>query len=95
MAFRLELAQELIAKFNGRKRAIQDRGGGGLCCHITIFTATLWCAVSLPAQKRCRPHKKYRPNNKDRRESVFMCNVCNETMCSDCFRLAHVEMLNQ
>ena len=29
MAFRLELAQELIAKFNGRKRAIQDRGGGG------------------------------------------------------------------
>ena len=45
--------------------------------------------------KRCRPHKKYHPNNKDRRESVFMCNVCNETMCSDCFRLAHVEMLNQ
>ena len=28
MAFRLELAQELIAKFNGRKRAIQDQGGG-------------------------------------------------------------------
>ena len=29
MAFKLELAQELISKFNGRKHVIQDQGGGG------------------------------------------------------------------
>ena len=70
-----------------------EGGGDVMLPHHNFYSHSLVCSESA-RPKRCRPHKKYRPNNKDRRESVFMCNVCNETMCSDCFRLTHAEVFN-
>ena len=94
MAFRLELAQELIAKFNGRKRAIQDRGGGVMLPHHNFYGHSLVRSESA-RPKRCRPHKKYRPIIKTE-GNLFLCVMYVMKQCVQIvFRLAHVEMLNQ
>lgn len=87
-AFRLELAQELINGFSKRKRAASEtvfRGRLQLCemsGHKLVHSESR-------RPKRCKPHRDHKPNGKTRRETIYMCEQCNQNMCPDCFRIVH------
>ena len=89
MAFRLELAEELINGFTSRQRnptecTIAKRPKlDELSGHVMVHSDS-------KRPKRCKPHKDHKPNNKPRRETIYMCLQCNQHMCPDCFRIIHL-----
>ena len=89
MEFRLELAEELINRFNGRQRVPPEFNVTprpvleNLSGHVLVHS-------EAKRPKRCKTHCTLQPNKKPRRETIYMCQQCNQHQCPDCFRIVHL-----
>lgn len=86
--FRLDVAKGLIGGFTCRQRNSNRR------CNVTPTTpenAATHQLVNMGVKrpKRCYGHKRFKPNGKDRKETVRGCKICNIHLCPDCFLLWH------
>ena len=88
MAFRHELATQLIGGFSSRKREVTVKPNLSTTVIENMAGHEL---VRMPCKrpKRCIVHGKYKPNNRTRKETMYGCYQCNSHFCRDCFRLAH------
>ena len=88
MAFRHELATQLIGGYSCRKRALLVRPNlesqvlSNMAGHELI-------RMPVKRAKRCIAHAKYQPNKRKKKENIYGCFQCNSHFCQDCFRLAH------
>ena len=88
MAFRHELATQLIAGFSTRKKSftvIPNLSSGV----ISNMSGHELIRMPVKRPKRCVAHSKFQPNQRKRKETIFGCYQCNSHFCGDCFRLAH------
>ena len=88
MSFRHELATQLIGGFSSRKKNF------GLRADVTstVFdNASGHELIRMPSKrpKRCIVHSKYKPNNRNKKDTIYGCYQCNSHFCKDCFRLSH------
>ena len=71
MAYRVELAEQLIGGFASRRSTTQKR-----ITHANIVDNLLSHELIHGHQKqpkRCIPHKIYKPNQKNHKETVYTC----------------------
>ena len=88
MAFRHELATQLIGGFSSHKRTPFVKPN----LHTTVIenmSGHEFIRMECKRAKRCVTHAKYQPNNHKVKESVYGCYQCNSHFCHDCFRLSH------
>ena len=89
MAFRHELATELIGGFSSRKKSTASTS---VNLHASVFdNMSGHELVRMPVKrpKRCTTHARYQPNGRRRKETIYGCFQCNSHFCQECFRLAH------
>lgn len=88
MAFRHELALQLIGGFSSRKRALSVRPNlaAGI---VENMSGHELIRMPVKRPKRCIGHAKYQPNKRKRKETIYGCFQCNSHFCRECFRLSH------
>ena len=88
MAFRHELATQLIGSYSSRKKGLSMRPNLEATVISNMAGHEL---VRMPVKrgKRCIAHSKYQSNKKKKKETIYGCFQCNSHFCHDCFCLAH------
>ena len=89
MAFRHELATELIGGFSSRKKSAAHGSANLDACVVANMAGHELVRMPVKRPKRCSAHVKYQPNGRRRKETIYGCFQCNSHFCQECFRLAH------
>ena len=89
MAFRHELATQLIGGFSSRKKSVTLAARNLDTCIVANMSGHELVRMPVKRPKRCCVHSKYQPNGRPKKETIYGCFQCNSHFCKDCFRLAH------
>ena len=88
MAFRIELAEHLIGGLTAQKKLISPKMN--VCEVIENISNHQLIHSKCKQPWRCVPHKRYQPNNKPKKETVYSCVQCQQQMCQDCFSIVYL-----
>ena len=88
MRFRLELAQGLIA---GYTESFSNRRNIAPANVVTPANLHLHVNVHRRGKRPrcCYAHRRYKPDGKAKKETVYWCSVCHVNLCKDCHVMFH------
>ena len=89
MAFRHELATQLIGGFSSRKKKTTSAAVNLDVCVLANMSGHELVRMPVKRPRRCTAHAKHQPNGRRKKETIYGCFQCNMHLCQECFRLTH------